>query len=141
MERWGRLMWRLGSGLWLGSIFFLFVAIAPNVFRVLPESAAGRLVDTIFPVYYTMGLALGGLLLLGSILRMRAPAGGRSWVPVMVGIVNLLLVWWADRILAAIHRIPPASATFHALHQRSVAISVAVFLVMLFGVAFEALAL
>ncbi len=141
MERWGRLMWRLGSGLWLGSIFFLFAAIAPNVFRVLPEGDAGRLVDAIFPVYYTMGLALGGLLLLGSILRLSAPTGVRSWVPTLVGIVNLLLVWWAERILAAMQRLPAASAVFHTLHQRSVSISVAVFLVMLFGVAFEALVL
>jgi hypothetical protein len=140
MERWGRLMWRLGSGLWLGSIFFLFVAIAPNVFRVLPESDAGRLVDAIFPVYYAMGLALGGLLLLGSVLRMRVQTGVRSWIPTIVGIINLLLVWWADRILAAMQKMSAGSAVFHAMHQRSVAISAVVFVVMLFGVVYEAVA-
>ena len=141
MERWGRLLWRLGAGLWLGSIFFLFVAIAPNVFRVLPESDAGRLVDAIFPVYYSMGLALGGVLLIGSIMRMRVQTSGRAWALTIVGIVNLLLVWWAEHILSVMQQLPSASPAFHSLHQRSVAISLAMFVVMLCGVVFEATAL
>lgn len=138
VERWGRIFWRLGAGVWIGTIFFLFFGIAPNVFRVLPEPYAGRMVDALFPIYYGIGLAFGGLLLLGAVLRVGSARIRDHWVLVAVGAANFLMVVWADRILAAMNRLQPSSAVFHALHQRSLAIGVVVFLVMLFGTVFEA---
>lgn len=138
VERWGRLLWRLGASIWLGSIFFLFFAIAPHVFQVLPESQAGRLVDAIFPDYYADGLVFGGVMLLGALLRLGAGREVRRWVLTLVALVNWLLVWWAERILAAMSRISDATGQFHALHARSVVLSVVMFLVVLFGVVWEA---
>lgn len=139
MERWGRLLWRLGSGIWLGSMFFLFVAIAPNVFRVLGDNLGGRLVDAMFPTYYAIGLGSGGMLLLGAVLSMGTHRGWSRWALVAVGVVNFLLIWWAVRILAVMHRISPSGALFHSLHQRSVAISTVSFVIILFGIVWESL--
>ena len=140
MERWGRLMWRIGAGVWLGSMFFLFFVIAPNVFRVLPEAMAGQLVDAIFPIYYRIGLVFGGLLLLGAAVSVGTQRVRARWVLVAAGVVNFLLVWWADRILAHMTRLASTRALFHALHQRSLIIGAASFVVILFAVVFEALA-
>ncbi|MCL5116080.1 MAG: DUF4149 domain-containing protein [Firmicutes bacterium] len=139
MERWGQLFWRLGTGVWLGSIFFLFAAIAPNVFRILPGVDAGRLVDTIFPIYYAIGLVFGGLALIGALMRLGMARDRNRWVLVGIGLANMLLVLWADHILVVMNRLAANSLQFRSLHERSVVISVVVFLVVLFGMIWEAL--
>lgn len=56
-------------GAWLGAMaFFSFVA-APRLFGVLDEAAAGRVVDSIFPRYYELGVALGAAAALAGVAR------------------------------------------------------------------------
>lgn len=137
MERWGRLCWYLGLSIWLGSMFLLFAGITPNVFRVLTEAEATRLVDAIFPVYYAVGLVFGGLMLLGAILRLLAGRLANRWVLVAVGIVNWVLVLWADRLLPTMNRLSGTSAAFKALHHLSVVLGALTFLVTLFGLVWD----
>ena len=54
-------------GVWLGTIgFFSFVG-APTTFRVLDRSAAGTVVNAIFPKYYTLGVLLGVVAMLAAL--------------------------------------------------------------------------
>lgn len=46
-------------GVWLGAIVFFSLIVAPRAFSVLEEDAAGDLVNAVFPVYYSFGVALG----------------------------------------------------------------------------------
>jgi len=46
-------------GVWLGVIVFFSFFVAPRAFAVLGDDAAGELVNAVFPVYYSFGVALG----------------------------------------------------------------------------------
>ncbi len=46
-------------GVWLGTIVFFSFFVAPRAFSVLGEDEAGELVNAVFPVYYSFGVALG----------------------------------------------------------------------------------
>ena len=46
-------------GVWLGTIVFFSLIVAPRAFGVLEEDAAGKLVNAVFPIYYSFGAALG----------------------------------------------------------------------------------
>lgn len=140
MERWGQLLFRLGTAVWLGTIFFLFFGVATVVFKVIPMPYSGRLVDAVFPIYYGIGFVFGGLLLLGALLRLGTQRLLSGYILSAVGVVNLLLVWWADVVLRRMNHVAAGSAPFRAWHQESVVISIAIFLVVLFGLVFEALA-
>ncbi len=129
VERWGRLTWRLGLSLWLGSIFFLFVAIAPNVFKVLPPAQAGRLVHAIFPVYDGEGLVLGALMLVGAGLLLGARRDLRRWILMAMTMINWLLAWWSWATLRTLQGVHESNPRFHTLHGESVVASVTMFLV------------
>ncbi|NMP23236.1 DUF4149 domain-containing protein [Sulfobacillus harzensis] len=141
MERWGRLAWRLGVSVWLGTIFFLFVGIGPHVFTVLPASEAGHLVDAIFPVYDAEGLVFGALMILGALLLLGSRRDERRWVLVGVAIVNWLLAWASEATLRAMQHLEAGAPRFHQLHAESVIFSVAMFLLVLFGLIWDVLSL
>jgi len=46
-------------GVWLGTIVFFSFVVAPRAFSVLGDDEAGKLVNAVFPVYYSFGVALG----------------------------------------------------------------------------------
>lgn len=138
MERWGRLMWRLGVSVWFGSIFFLFAVIAPNVFRVLPQTQAGHLVDAIFPLYDAEGIVFGALILLGALLLLGGRSNPGRWVLVGVAIANWLLAFGSWITLRQMRELADQTAKFRHLHAQSVVLSVIMFLVVLFGLAWEA---
>lgn len=139
VERWGRLFWRVAGGMWLGTVFFLFFAIAPNVFRVLPSREADKLVQVLFPSYYAFGLVFGALFLLGAVLMANSMTPRRRWTFIGVGVLNWLLAVWGERTLTAMTVLAANSEAFKALHQRSIVISVGSFLVTLAGLAWESL--
>jgi hypothetical protein len=139
MASWGRLFWRAGTGMWLGVQLLLFMGIAPTVFRTLPESQAGRFLQGLFPSYYGLGLVLGALWLLGGVMMASQDGHRRRWWLILLALANWLIIAWAERLLPAMNQVSASSATFHALHQRSVALSVVSFLLSLGGMAWESL--
>jgi len=46
---------------WLGGMFFFTAIVAPVVFNLLPLPEAGKFVAGVFPRYYILGYAAGGL--------------------------------------------------------------------------------
>lgn len=102
---------------WLGVMAFFGAVIAPAAFTTLDREAAGRFVSAVFPRYYAVGAALGGLALLALLVRLllRDDRSG--------GLVSLLLValMLASTLYAWLVVLPAAHAAREALHQTGAA--------------------
>lgn len=57
-------LYRVISGLWLGSILFFSGVIAPQIFKLLPKADAANIQNHLFPIYYILG-SLCGFVLFG----------------------------------------------------------------------------
>ncbi|MFC7080548.1 DUF4149 domain-containing protein [Halorussus caseinilyticus] len=64
-------------GIWLGSIVFFSFVGAPTTFDVLGDDA-GRVVNAIFPKYYSFGAALGVVAVAAALVVGVGPYGGVS---------------------------------------------------------------
>ena len=154
MVRLGHFLVILALGLWLGAMAFFSFAAAPVAFSVLEREAAGRLVSAVFPIYYAVGGAAGGLALGASLLM--ALAGRRSR-PLLLGIAALLLLAVALTVYAGTVLLPQtqearaqlraapadagASLEFTRLHQRAVGLNLAVMLAVLAALVLAVVAL
>lgn len=73
-----RYLQKLALAFWLGEMLFFISVFAPRVFRVLPRDMAGQLQNSIFPGYFTVGVACAVTLIVAQLiliaLGMRAPA-------------------------------------------------------------------
>jgi len=148
-----RVVHLLALGLWVGSVVFFSLIVAPTLFGTLGRETAGRAVSAIFPRYYLFGGACGLVALFsGLLLGTLGAARGRLFIVEMVlvtamtGIVaysGRVLLPQAARTRAALSAAPGAPAPdearvrFEALHRRSVALNG---VVLLLGVAALALA-
>lgn len=54
-------------GAWLGTMAFFSFVGAPRTFAVLGEELAGEVVNDVFPRYYVLGIALGGVAAVASL--------------------------------------------------------------------------
>jgi len=102
---------------WLGVMAFFGAVIAPAAFTTLDREAAGRFVSAVFPRYYAVGAALGGLALLALLVRLllRDDRSG-GWVALLL--VALML---ASTLYAWLVVLPAAHAAREALHQTGAA--------------------
>ena len=102
---------------WLGVMAFFGAVIAPAAFTTLDREAAGRFVSAVFPRYYAVGAALGGLALLALLVRLllRDDRSG-GWVSLLL--VALML---ASTLYAWLVVLPAAHAAREALHQTGTA--------------------
>lgn len=102
---------------WLGVMAFFGAVIAPAAFTTLDREAAGRFVSAVFPRYYVVGAALGGLALLALLVRLllRDDRSG-GWVSLLL--VALML---ASTLYAWLVVLPAAHAAREALHQTGAA--------------------
>ena len=102
---------------WLGVMAFFGAVIAPAAFSTLDREAAGRFVNAVFPRYYAVGAALGGLALLALLVRLllRDDRSG-GWVSLLL--VALML---ASTLYAWLVVLPAAHAAREALHQTGAA--------------------
>lgn len=77
----------LALSVWIGSIVFFTVVVAPAVFKTLPSEEAGKLQRAIFPRYYLLGIicAMVGIVCVGCLLADHAFG---KWP----GILSLLLL-------------------------------------------------
>ncbi|MFQ5845848.1 MAG: DUF4149 domain-containing protein [Planctomycetota bacterium] len=91
----------LTLAVWLGSIIFFSFVSAPALFKTLGREDAGRAVRAIFPVYYRLGAACGGILVAAVALRaLLAPEPrARRGVEAILGSAMLALTLYAWRVL------------------------------------------
>lgn len=99
--------------LWLGVMAFFAGIVAPAAFATLDREAAGRFVSAVFPRYYGLGAALGGLALAALMARLLLGRGRPGeWLPLL-----LLLVMLATTLYAWLVVLPAAHAAREALRQ------------------------
>ncbi|HSE95765.1 MAG TPA: DUF4149 domain-containing protein [Methylomirabilota bacterium] len=127
----------LGSA--LGVQLFLSFLVAPSAFRLLDRPAAVRLMEGLFPGYYTFGLAAGGVTLaLALLLALGEGRAPLRWAAVILLTMVLLGTTYAGQVLlpataAARLRAQTAAAgdlaplEFSRLHRRAVAVNIALF--------------
>jgi hypothetical protein len=136
---------------WLGSVIFFSFFTAPVVFTVLARPDAGKVVSVIFPRYYLLGYAAGGVALVLAMYLLVAGQGPRGWwlaSVVAIGIALACTVYAGtivrprvDAIRTVSEEANPDTATkaeFDNLHHLSVMLNGAVLLldlVALFGTA------
>jgi hypothetical protein len=106
-------------GVWLGSIVFFSFVAAPTTFDVLGDDA-GRVVNAIFPKYYSFGTALGFVAFAAALLVGVGPFEG-----VLLG--GLALVGVALNLYARQVLIPKMEEAgddaFAQYHKQSVALN------------------
>jgi uncharacterized membrane protein len=99
--------------LWLGMMAFFAGIVAPAAFATLDREAAGRFVSAVFPRYYALGAALGGLALAGLAARPLLDRGRPAdWLALL-----LVLVMLASTLYAWLAVLPAAHAAREALRQ------------------------
>ena len=134
----GRLIWRLGSGIWLGTLVFFSLSVTPTIFGVLGAQRAAPLIDRLFPAYYALALWSGGFALAGVLLlRMDYRARWRRW---SVGCAALAygLTWLAVGVLGQMRG--AGRGYFSALHEVSVFLNLLEILALLAAMVSDALA-
>ncbi|USZ68388.1 DUF4149 domain-containing protein [Halorussus salilacus] len=106
-------------GVWLGSIVFFSFVAAPTTFDVLGDDA-GRVVNAIFPKYYSFGAALG-VVASGAALAVRiGPYDGLALVA--LPLVGVALDLYARQVL--IPKMEDAGDdAFARYHKQSVALN------------------
>jgi hypothetical protein len=111
---------------WLAIMAFFAAVVAPAAFASLDREAAGRFVSVVFPRYYEVGAALGGLALLALVGRAwLGPRRPWDWLPlVLVGVMlaTTLYAWLvvlpaAHRAREALRQSAPAAAAASAEAQ------------------------
>ena len=119
----------LAAGLWVGAIVFQSAVVAPSVFPNVSAEDAKRLLRTIFPRFYVLGLACGAVMLAtAGVAALREGAGGK--LPALLAItavmvaLNAVSLWLVPRINRA--RDAHAERRFQRLHGVSVALTLAV---------------
>ena len=86
--------------LWVGEVVFFSFVAAPSLFRIFPPAEAGRAVGAIFPTYYRIGYACGGVLLVGSLVFIRGGALGAWWtVNSLLSAVMLAATLYAGTVI------------------------------------------
>jgi hypothetical protein len=136
---------------WLGSVIFFSFFTAPVVFTVLARPDAGKVVSVIFPRYYILGYAAGGLAFILAMYLLIAGRGPRVWwlaSAITIGIALGCTLYAGTVVRPRVDAIrtvseeansdPATKAEFDNLHHLSVMLNGAVLLlnlVALFGTA------
>jgi hypothetical protein len=84
-------VYRLALSLWVGGIALFTFVVTPVIFRTQGRDAAGKVVGSIFPVYFRYGLVLAALALLARIAAGEAFHGARQWVGTLLVATAILL--------------------------------------------------
>jgi len=84
-------VYRLALSLWVGGIALFTFVVTPVIFRTQERDAAGKVVGSIFPVYFRYVLVLAALALLARIAAGEAFHGARQWVGTLLIATAILL--------------------------------------------------
>lgn len=87
--------------IWIGSMVFFSFVTTPMLFKTLARDEAGRVIRAIFPVYYRLGAACGGILVAATALRAVLSAEPRAGhgLEAMLGATMLAMTLYAWQIL------------------------------------------
>ena len=114
----------LAIGIWLGSIVFQSAVVAPVVFTSLEPEGARRVLRTLFPRFFRLGIACGAIALLATVF-----AGSSPLVPGILGVMLLANIA-ALMMVPAINRASDDGAAgkkrFRLLHGTSVLLTLGV---------------
>ncbi|PSR35294.1 MAG: hypothetical protein C7B46_01095 [Sulfobacillus benefaciens] len=133
----GKLLWRMGTGIWLGTLVFFSLVVTQVIFVTVPTSAAADFLNAVFPAYYGVGIIAGIMAMLGILMRMKRPIQGVLWW--VMGITGLawLLVLWARYILSLMTHLPPSSPAFLRFHSESIVLNAIVGILLIGGFVVE----
>jgi hypothetical protein len=133
-----RVLHLIALSLWVGSIVFFSFIVAPGIFGALPSQEAGRVIGTIFPRYYGLGIGCGLVTVLSALaLQWQGNGDWRIGLALTTGMLALTL--YAGLVIqpraAAMRPLlhdPATEATtkpeFDRLHKLAVALNVIVLL-------------
>ncbi len=120
----------LSSGIWLGSIVFLSLVLAPIVFKALSATGASHLLRALFPRYYITGIACTVVLhfaLMTYVSYNGIITNALLW-SAFGSVCILVMTVYSLYLIPKINRARDAgqamAKTFDRLHQRSVIINV-----------------
>lgn len=133
----GRIFWRLGTGLWLGTMFFFVIGVAPLAFRDIPSPFVDRFITHLFPIYYSVGLWFGGAATVGSLLIAWDMRKRPGWILATAASLAWLLVVYAHGLLLQMNGLNPHSGAFASLHHQSIVVNTVIMLVLLVSVIWE----
>jgi hypothetical protein len=135
-------LYLLALVVWLGETVFLSFVVAPSIFRGFPPEEAGRVMGTIFPAYYRVGMVCGAVLVAAAVYLWRTGvASGARWgLAAALGIVMLVCILYAGvavqprvRELREVRHRPDAPANVESEFQRLHGLSVQLNSVVLAG--------
>lgn len=135
----GHVLWRIGSGVWIGSIVFFSFAVAPQVFYQVPQAEAARFITHLFPLYYGIGIVFGGLAMAGSLIVAYVQRTVWAWSVAAGGVVAWFLILYLNQLLLTMQRLHADSRQFNGLHQESVTINAIILLIVLVAMVLEGL--
>lgn len=84
-------VYRLAVSLWVGGIALFTFVVTPVIFRTQGKDAAGKVVGSIFPLYFRYCLALAVLALVARIAAGEAFVGARQWAGTLLVVTAILL--------------------------------------------------
>jgi hypothetical protein len=135
-------IYRLAMSLWVGGIALFTFVVTPILFRTQGRDAAGKIVGTIFPLYFRYGMVLAGIALLARIFSGEAFHGVRQWAGTVLIVIAILLTGYQafvltprmDRVKQSISSFEstphgdPAREEFGRLHGISMVVNLVVLL-------------
>ena len=135
-------VYRLALSLWVGGIALFTFVVTPVIFRTQGRDAAGKIVGSIFPLYFRYGLVLAALALSARIAAGEAFHGAHRWVGTLLIATALLLTGYqafglAPRMERVKHSVAsfetappdaPARKEFSRLHGISMVVNLVVLL-------------
>lgn len=135
-------VYRLALSLWVGGVALFTFIVTPAIFRTHGKDAAGRIVGSIFPVYFRYGLVLAALALLARIVAGEAFHGVRQWIGTLLIATAIVLTGYqaygltprmerVKRSVASFETVPPgdpARMEFSRLHGISMVLNLVVLL-------------
>lgn len=120
----------LSSGIWLGSMIFLSLVLAPIVFKTLSATGASHLLRVLFPRYYVTGIICAVILhltLLFYVVAIEKITTEVFW-SITGSFLILAFAAYSLLLIPKINRARDAGEkmvkTFDRLHRRSVIINV-----------------
>ena len=120
----------LSSGIWLGSIVFLSLVLAPIVFKALSATGASHLLRALFPRYYITGITCAIVLhlaLMAYVSYSGVVTTAILWSAfgsLMILLMTVYSLYLIPKINKARDAGQPMAQTFDRLHQRSVIINI-----------------
>lgn len=135
----GRLIWRLGSGIWLGTTIFFAVVVAPAVFQQIPMPMSGRFITFIFPIYYEMGLWILGAAVVGRVYLAWNQRTPKNWLVAVGAAASWIMLVYAHSLLTRMQQLSPSSGTFHGLHHQSIVVNTLMMVMLAVSIGYDAL--